>query len=273
MSAMKLSIRENMVPGADLLERFRNLSRLGFDGIELTTSSRLEHAEEIEAAMRETGVQPSITSAGGGCLIDPRPEERERAVQDHIEALELAGRVGALGVISPPIISMKMQPDRPRIPDLRPVLSRDEIERRMVIELYRRIARRGEEVGAAIIVEPLNRYEQWWPCTLQDGVDICESVGSPACRMMADLFHMNIEEADLPAAIRRAGRDYIFNVHLADSHRRLPGSGHTDFAACFRALKEMGYDRYCGLECRVDGEPMEALSKNVEYLRGLWAKA
>lgn len=271
---MKLSIRETMTPGASLEHKFRNLRELGFDGIELTTSSRLEHADEILAAMRETGIQPSITSAlGGGCLIDPRKEERDLAVRGHIEALELAARIGAQGVISPPIITMKMQPDRPRMPDLAPVISRDDAEKKMVIALYQEIAERGEQLGTAIIVEPLNRYEQWWPCTLRHGVEICRAVGSPACRMMADLFHMNIEEPDMPAAIREAGTDYIYNVHLADSHRRLPGSGHTDFKACFRALKEIGYDRFCGLECAIDGDPMTALAENVRYIRALWSEA
>jgi sugar phosphate isomerase/epimerase len=271
---MKLSIRENMVPGTGIREKFRNLQRLGFDGIEITTSSSLEMADEICAARDETGVQPCITSArGGGCLIDPRKEERDMAVKGHIEALELAARVGAYGVISPPIITMKMQPNRTRVPDLSPVISRDEIERKLVIALYQEIAKKGEALGTAIIVEPLNRYEQWWPCTLKHGVEICQAVGSPACRMMADLFHMNIEEADMAAAIREAGTEYIYNVHLADSLRRLPGSGHTDFKPCFRALKEIGYDRYCGLECAIDGDPMTALAENAQYLRRLWAEA
>jgi len=271
---MRLSIRENMVPGATLLEKFRNLRQLGFDGIEITTSSSLEQADELQAAMKETGIQPSITSTrGGGCLIDPRKEERDMAVKGHVEALELAARIGAYGVISPPIITMKMQPQRTRIPDLSPVISRDEAERQMVIALYKQIAKRGEELGTAIIVEPLNRYEQWWPCTLRHGVDICEQVGSPGCRMMADLFHMHIEETDMPGSIREAGTEYIYNVHLADSTRRLPGTAFTDFKSCFRVLKEIGYDKFCGLECAVDGDPMTALAENAKYLRKLWAEA
>jgi len=153
------------------------------------------------------------------------------------------------------------------------VISRDEAERQMVIALYKQIAKRGEELGTAIIVEPLNRYEQWWPCTLRHGVDICEQVGSPACRMMADLFHMHIEETDMPGSIREAGTEYIYNVHLADSTRRLPGTAFTDFKSCFRALKEIGYDKFCGLECAVDGDPMTALAENAKYLRKLWAEA
>jgi sugar phosphate isomerase/epimerase len=152
-------------------------------------------------------------------------------------------------------------------------MERSRIEREMVIALYRQAADRGEQLGTAIIVEPLNRYEQWWPCTVVQGVEICREVGSPGCRTMADLFHMNIEEPDIPAAIREAGSEFIYNVHLADSHRRLPGSGHTDFRAAFAALKAIGYDRYCGLECRIDGDPMTALRENVRYLRQMWEEA
>lgn len=274
-AALKLSIRENMAPGDNLRERFDNLQKLGFDGIEITVSSDLANAEEIIAARDATGVQPSITSArGGGCLIDPRKSERVRAVQSHVDALELAAKIGAIGVISPPVIAMKMQADRPRIPDLSPAISLDEVERRLVHQLYAEAAETGERVGTYIIVEPLNRYEQWWPCTLEDGVEICDAVGSPACRMMADLFHMHIEEDDMAAAIRRAGSDYIYNVHLADSQRRLPGTGFTDFNACFRALKDIEYDKYCGIECGIrGGDPMQRLAETVTFLRQTWDAA
>src|SRR5437868_11606220 len=88
---MKLSIRENMAPGGTLREKFHNLRELGFDGVELTTSSQPDLVDEIRALARETGVQPSITSGRlGGCLIDARREERELAVRSHVEALEVA---------------------------------------------------------------------------------------------------------------------------------------------------------------------------------------
>ena len=270
---MKISIRENMAPGGTLPEKFRNLQELGFEGIELTTSSQPDLIDEIRAATHETGVQPSITSTRlGGCLIDARREERDLAVRSHIQALEIAAAVGAVGVISPPTITMKMQVGRPRIPDLSPVVSRNEVERKMVVALYRDIASAGERLGALLIIEPLNRYEQFWPLKLQDAVALCEEVGSPACKMMADLFHMNIEESDMPAAIREAGPS-IVNVHLADSHRQLPGSGHMDFHSCFRALKEIGYDGYMGLECVIQGEPMGALRECVRWLRLVYDSA
>ncbi len=271
--AMKLSVRENMAPGPSLIEKFRNLRDLGFDGVELTGSSNPELLDEIRAALRETGIQPSITSGRlGGCLVDSRKEERELAVRSHLEALELAAAIGAVGVISPPTITMKMQVGRPRVPDLRPVATREEVERQMVIALYKEIAARAP-AGTCIIVEPLNRYEQFFPHTLRQGVELCNAVASPACRMMADLFHMNIEESSSPAAIREAGAGMIVNVHLADNQRQLPGTGQTDFAACFRALKEIGYDGFLGLECGVHGDPMTSLRECAAWLRRTYEAA
>jgi len=260
-----------MAPGTTLREKFENLAKLGYQGIEITTSSRPECVEEIKQACEATGVQPTITSARGGALLEARKEERDQALQAHKVALEIAAEIGALGVISPPLITVKMQ-NRPRIPDLSPLYTRAQLERLLAVELYRELAEYGAQVGARVIIEPLNRYEQWWPCTLAQAVELCREVNHPNCRMMADFFHMNIEEADIAAAIRQAG-EYILNVHLADSHRQTPPRGHTDFRPGFRALKDLGYEHYFALECQVPGDPREELARVAEYLRELYEAA
>ncbi|GIX06622.1 MAG: hypothetical protein KatS3mg115_1025 [Candidatus Poribacteria bacterium] len=272
MAELRLSIRETMAPGANLMERFQNLRRLGFDGIEITASSRLELADEILRAKEATGIQPTITSAGAGCLIDPRKEERDLAVQSHREAIELAARIGAVGVLTVPGIKIRMQPDRPRIPDLRPLKSTPELEFDLMVALYGELADYAQQHGVFLIIEPLNRYEQYFPRTLADGIKICQTIGSPHCKIMADLFHMNIEEAEIAASLREAG-DYLANVHLADSNRQTPGRGHTDFLSAFRALKEIGYSYFCGLECGVPGDQEAELSRTVKYLRETWERA
>jgi sugar phosphate isomerase/epimerase len=57
---------------------------------------------------------------------------------------------------------------------------------------------------------------------------------------LADLFHMNIEESDLPAALREVG-PLLGHVHFADSNRRAIGFGHTAIAPVIAALREIGY--------------------------------
>ena len=51
------------------------------------------------------------------------------------------------------------------------------------------------------------------------------------------------------------------HVHLADSQRLQPGTGHTDFRAAFKALKKAGFKDYMALECGVRGPHTKALTE------------
>jgi sugar phosphate isomerase/epimerase len=84
---------------------------------------------------------------------------------------------------------------------------------------------------------------------------------------MGDLFHMSIEEVDLPAAIR-SSRESLAHVHLADSNRHFPGAGHTSFAEILAALREIDYSGCLALECRVP-DPEQTLPRVARMLREL----
>jgi sugar phosphate isomerase/epimerase len=263
---MKFSVREYMVPGRTLREKFENMAKIGLAGVELTTSYSPDQLEEILAASRATGIVPVIFPAGAGGILDARPQEREQAIANLKQALSMCAAAGGLGVILPPLIAVKMQ-GRPRLPDLSPLASVRQLEFELLVTILKQeIVPHAEHVGARVIIEPLNRYEQWWPCTLAEGVAICEAVGSPYVVIMADFFHMNIEEADIAASLRAAGQ-WIWNIHLADSQRLLPGYGHIDFGPPLRVLQEIGYDRYYGFECAIPGDPLVELPKAMDYLR------
>jgi len=271
----KIAVREPMAPGETLVEKFKNLRELGYDGIELTQPYTMQHVPEIKRAMKESGgIQPSITSCGGACLVDARRPERERGVQMLIQLLEVSAEIGAVGVLHPPLISMKMQIGGPRVrvPDLSPVMSMNEVERKLLIAEYQRVCKRAEQLGTYLVIEPLNRYEQWWPCTLKEAVEICEEVGSPNCRIMADFFHMNIEEVDIAKSIEETA-GYIMNVHIADSTRQSPPNGHTDFVPGFKALKKAGYEGFLGLECALPGDRLKELRRAGKYVRDLYDNA
>jgi len=65
--------------------------------------------------------------------------------------------------------------------------------------------------------------------------------------LLADLFHMNIEEESIAGAIRKFA-DYIGYVHFVDSNRRPAGMGHINLAEVAWALSEIGYDGYASAE-------------------------
>jgi len=258
---LKLACQEGLVPGASLAEKLDNLAAYGYEGIEFWGDGLWERRDEIVRATENHPVKPSTICAGyGGCPLDADKRERDRALREAKDLLSLAADLGAVGLIFVPIFGP------PRIPDLSPLASAVQLERDLLVKLVDELGEHAAEVGAVLLLEPLNRYETHLLRTLADAVEIAERVSNPQVKIMADFFHMNIEEADIPASIEAAG-EWIAHVHLADSTRLLPGYGHTDFRAGFAALRRIGFDGYMALECGVPGDAAVELPKCAEYLR------
>ena len=59
---------------------------------------------------------------------------------------------------------------------------------------------------------------------------------------------MNIEEASIEEAVRSHGK-WLTHMHFADSNRWPPGKGHLNFGPVLRAMKDVGYGGFIGLEC------------------------
>jgi D-psicose/D-tagatose/L-ribulose 3-epimerase len=68
-----------------------------------------------------------------------------------------------------------------------------------------------------------------------------KDVGSPALRLHLDTFHMNIEEKNQGAAIRKAGRR-LGHFHACGSDRGTPGNDHIDWKPIANALNDARYE-------------------------------
>jgi sugar phosphate isomerase/epimerase len=261
---MKLAVRESMVPGATLEEKLSCLKRCGYDGIELTNAETMKR-HDLVPVVHQSGLGVS-TLAGITTLLDPDPKVRAGAVDLLKSWLEVTAALNGVGVIVVPIFG------RPVLPDLSPYKTPVELETELLLAELKAIAPFVEKVGSTVIIEPLNRYETHFVNRLEQGVTLCEAVGSPVVRIMADFFHMHIEEADIPTSIRAAGQQIVY-VHVADSNRVQPGRGHLDLRPGFAALKAVGYDGYFGIECGLVGDPEEALKQAAANTRQAWAEA
>jgi sugar phosphate isomerase/epimerase len=258
---MKLSSQEKMVPGAELGEKLDNLAEYGYEGVEFGGRGLEERQDEIVKATENHPVKASTICAGyPGCLLDSDPEQRELAISGIRSLLKVGAEIGAVGLIMVPIFGA------PRISDLSPYKTTTELETELLVEILKDLGGYAEEVGNIVLLEPLNRYETHFIKTLNNGVEICKRVGSPNVAIMADFFHMSLEERNIPESIEAAG-EYIRHVHLADSTRELPGYGHTDFADGFAALRRIGYRDYMALECRVPGPGEVELPKSATYMK------
>ena len=120
--------------------------------------------------------------------------------------------------------------------------------------------------GVPLLFEPLNRYETNLINTVDGGLKLIKSLSSRNVRLLCDLFHMNIEEVDLAAALR-AGGGWVGHVHFVDSNRRPAGCGHLDYAPIARALTDTGYRGYASAEALPYPDPDAAAQQTITAFR------
>jgi sugar phosphate isomerase/epimerase len=136
---------------------------------------------------------------------------------------------------------------------------------RRYLDCLNRCADVAETLGVNLIVEPVNRYEVNFINTCVEGVEIIERAGRPCLKLMPDLFHMNIEDANFRQALESA-RNHIAYVHVADSNRLAPGWGHMPFDEIFQILADIGYDGYLTAEILPQPDPDNAARQAARYL-------
>lgn len=93
--------------------------------------------------------------------------------------------------------------------------------------------------GVRVAVEPLNRYETSLINTVDQALDALRGLPE-TCGIALDIYHMNIEETDIAAAVRRAG-SRVAHVQVCANDRGAPGADHLDWPGFLTALADIGY--------------------------------
>lgn len=129
----------------------------------------------------------------------------------------------------------------------------------------KRIAPYAEEKGVNLNMELLNSKVDH-PRYICDrtgwAVALCEMVGSPRCRILYDIYHMQIMEGDVIRTIRRH-INWIGHFHTAGNPGRndLDDTQELNYAGICRAIDQTGYDLYVGHEFKPKGDALKALAE------------
>src|SRR4030095_1496869 len=110
----------------------------------------------------------------------------------------------------------------------------------LVVKNLKELAKYAEKKSVQICIEPLNRFETDFLNTCDQALKLVKDVGSKAVKLHLDTFHMNIEEKNQAAAIRKAGK-LLGHFHACGSDRGTPGGDHIDWKPIVAALKKIGY--------------------------------
>jgi len=248
---MYLACRDDLLSPSSFDEKFKLASELGFDALELHGSNIWGREKEICKARDKGAVFSNIAAGFWGSLADKRKAEREKACLQIKHFLTFSAEIGAAGVIIIPFWGLPFSPFTPR--------SKIEFAGREFGQQMNELCETAEKLSLDIFLEPVNRYESPMFNSLEEMADLIERIACPNLKLLADFFHMNIEESSLAQSILRWGK-LIGMVHLADSNRLPPGYGHLDFSKPVRQLREIAFDGCLSFECR--GEINEEMLRN-----------
>jgi sugar phosphate isomerase/epimerase len=121
-------------------------------------------------------------------------------------------------------------------------------------------------LGVKLIYEPLNRYETNLINRLDDGSAFIEKYKFKNIQLLADLFHMNIEEDNMNKVICNNIK-HIGHVHFADSNRKPMGCGHTQMKDVANALIRSGYNGYVSAEAFPWPDQEQAAAQTIRSFR------
>ena len=110
-----------------------------------------------------------------------------------------------------------------------------------VVKNLKKLCKYAEKKGVQVCMEPLNRFETDFINTCEQALKMHAEVGSPALKLHLDTFHMNIEEKNQAAAIKRAGKT-LGHFHACGCDRGTPGNDHIDWEPIAKALKAVKYN-------------------------------
>jgi D-psicose/D-tagatose/L-ribulose 3-epimerase len=213
----------------------RHVAELGFDLVEVPIE-RIDDLDYSEAAavIRDSGLVASVCAvmSPDRDLIHPDEAVRSNGLAYVRHCIDAAHTLGARNVVGPiySAVGRLWQPtpdERARDVDL---LARQ----------LRGLAEYAGDHGVVLCLEPLNRFETSLINLAEQAIEIIDRVNHPACGILLDTFHMNIEERSFGQAIRAAG-PRLRHLHACENDRGTPGMGHVAWREVAEACRAIGY--------------------------------
>lgn len=260
---MQFGVCQWIYGGEPLATTVERLARYGYDGIELGAEPEQFDFPQVKRMLDDHGLAVlGLTPAADWPtetrdLASPDPARRTLAIDYAKSCVDMAAELDAVYAGVLPVPSGRHFG-----------LSSYADEWKWAVEGVQQVGEYAESVGKPAAVEVLNRYESYLLTSVMDGLRFVEDVGCDSVRLLLDLFHLHLEEADLHAALRAAARK-LGGLHLADTNRLGLGWGHLDLTALFHTLRAIGYDGTVNLEFTAPGpNPFEAI-KDEQSLQWL----
>ncbi len=213
------------------------IAEMGFDHIEIPMDDpKTLNFKKCGEIIKEAGISSISFCAAMGPdrdLIDPDPNVRQNGfdyLKASIDGLALIGGKNMVGPFYSAVGRTWQQSAEEREHDML-----------ILIDILKELSEYASQKGVVLGLEPLNRFETSFITTADQALELVNRVDHPACKIMLDTFHMNIEENSMGDAIRKVG-SCLIQVHSNENNRGTPGAGHVPWKEVAQALKDIDYD-------------------------------
>ena len=229
--------------GEDILDQLRFMASEGFTAFEDNElkSRSVATQKAMASLMRKNNMTMGVFVAHKIYWKEPNlaggdPKLREEFLQDIRDSVAVAKRIGA-----------KWMTVVPGYVDLR--RSKD-YQTANVVESLKQAAAILEPHGLVMVLEPLNfrNHPGMFLSESPQAYQICKAVNSPACKILFDIYHQQIQEGNLIPNIE-ACWDQIAYFQIGDNPgRKEPGTGEINYNNVFKYIHSRGFDGILGME-------------------------
>ncbi|TDF95783.1 sugar phosphate isomerase/epimerase family protein [Paenibacillus piri] len=128
----------------------------------------------------------------------------------------------------------------------------------------------GELEGSklTLVIEPLNTKESNIINSVAEGVQFAKLLNHSHIRVLADFYHMDEENEPLDTIVTH--KDWLAHIHVADTGRLAPATGHYPYEQFVAQLKAAGYNGMVSAECTLKDRDKE-LPQALEFMKRHWA--
>ncbi len=215
------------------------LKTIGYDGVEIPIFNLDLDYAAIGRRLDDLGLQRTAVTIRSEAdnPISPDPTIRQKGIDANKRTLDVCAAAGVQTLCGPYHSALGFFSGAGRTTD----------EWAWGVESMRATAEHAGQVGVKLAVECLNRFECYFLNSHADAAAFVREVDHPACGMMYDTFHSNIEEKNLRKALR-AGGDKLIHIHISENDRSTPGEGGVRWGRTFDTIKDIKYDGWLVIE-------------------------
>ena len=235
MKHLPFSINSWILGNISIEQIMQRAKSIGVSSVDISGEPEIIDAEEVKFLLNKYNLTPvcingnftEVSRAFNHC----DPNLRSKAIKYGKGCIDLASRIGISKVLVVPSQVFKTD-----------YFSSMQEDWNNSVSALQEVSDYAMHHRITIMLECVNKYEVSLVRTLDDGIKMAKDIGMANVKIIADTFHMHLEEQDgIHNAIRAAGNHWIAHLHVGDNTREVPGKGCINWREILLALRDIDY--------------------------------